>query len=224
MPHGIETRLIETVAPMVRELVMAEARALADLRYADVRLEVGEGKFAGAENGLAKTSGDDYAFAVGIRVLAGRRMTAPGYFGRGLGAADLPHLARLLREGLRAAYRRAVANAEMKAEVKGKLGALGDSLSDTRLHPIQVRQEVVPAIFEVDPRGVALDDMQRLTTDVSRRVKDVHSRVSYNYVSTMTQLSRELFASSEGALIDQSFALTQGMCYVVATGPDNSQE
>ena len=52
----------------------------------------------------------------------------------------------------------------------------------------------------------------------------VHASASYNYISTMTQLSRELFASSEGAVIDQSFALTQGMCYVVATGADNSQE
>ncbi len=151
-------------------------------------------------------------------MLAGRRMIAPGYFGRGLGAADVPHLARLLREGLLAAYRRAMANAEMKAEVKGKFGSLGDALADTRLHPIAVRQEVVPAVFEVDPRGVALDDMQRLTTDVSRRVAGFHASASYNYVSTMTQLSRELFASSEGAVIDQSFALTQGMCYVVATG------
>ena len=147
MPHGIETRLIETVTPMVRELVTTHARALADLRYADVRLEVSEGKFAGAENGEARTSGDDYAFALGIRVLAGRRMTAPGYFGRGLGAADVPHLARLLREGLLAAYRRAMANADQKAEVKGKFGALGDALTDTRLHPIQVRQEIVPAVF-----------------------------------------------------------------------------
>ncbi len=224
MPHGIETGLIETVTPMVRELVTTHARALADLHYADVRLEISEGKFAGAENGEAKTSGDDYAFALGIRVLAGRRMTAPGYFGRGLGAADVPHLARLLREGLMAAYRRAMANAEMKAEVKGKFGSLGDALTDTRLHPIAVRQEVVPAVFEVDPRGVALDDMQRLTTDVSRRVAGFHASASYNYISTMTQLSRELFASSEGAVIDQSFALTQGMCYVVATGADNSQE
>ena len=224
MPHGIETRLIETVTPMVRELVTTQARAHPDLHYADVRLEVSEGKFAGAENGEAKISGDDYAFALGIRVLAGRRMTAPGYFGRGLGVADVPHLARLLREGLLAAYRRAMANAEMKADVKSKFGALGDALSDTRLHPIAVRQETVPAVFEVDPRGVALDDMQRLTTEVSGRVAGVHASVSYNYISTMTQLSRELFASSEGALIDQSFALTQGMCYVVATGPHNSQE
>jgi TldD protein len=224
MPHGIETGLIETVTPLVRELVTTQARALADLRYADVRLEVSEGKFAGAENGEAKTSGDDYAFALGIRVLAGRRMTAPGYFGRGLGAADVPHLARLLREGLLAAYRRAMANAEMKAEVKGKFGSLGDALSDTRLHPVPVRQAVVPAIFEIDPRSIALDDMQRLTTDVSRRVAGFHASASYNYISTMTQLSRELFASSEGAVIDQSFALTQGMGYVVATGAGNSQE
>src|SRR5713226_5119671 len=224
MPHGIETRLIERITPMARELCTTQARALADLRYADVRVEVSEGKFAGAENGEAKSSGDDYAFAFGIRVLAGACMSAPGYFGRGLGAADLPALARLLREGLQAAYRRAMANAEMKAQVKGKFGSLGDALEDTRLHPIPVRQEIVPAVFEVDPRAVALDEMVRFTTDVSRQVAVADSVVSYNYVSTLTQLSRELFASSEGALIDQSFALTQGMCYVVATGPDNSQE
>ncbi|HEY7652472.1 MAG TPA: TldD/PmbA family protein [Methylomirabilota bacterium] len=224
MPHGVETRLIERITPMAHELVTTQARALADLRYADVRVEVSEGKFAGAENGAARSSGDDYAFAFGIRVLAGSRMTAPGYFGRGLGAADLPDLPRILKEGLLAAYRRAMANAEMKSEIKGKFGALGDALADTRLHPIQVRQEIVPAVFEVDPRDVPLDDIQRLTTEVSRRVGAAHAAVSYNYISTMTQLSRELFASSEGALIDQSFALTQGMCYVVATGPDNSQE
>jgi len=224
MPHGVETRLIERIAPMVRELVTAQARALADLRYADVRVEVSEGKFAAAENGCAKSSGDDYAFAFGVRVLAGSRMSAPGYFGRGLGAADVPELTRLLREGLLAAYRRAMANAEMKAEVKGKFGALGDALTDTRLYPVPVRRETVPAVFEVDPRAVALDDMQRLSVDVSREVAASDPAVSYNYVSTLTQLSRELFASSEGALIDQSFALTQGMGYVVATGPDNSQE
>src|SRR5262249_56437777 len=61
-------------------------------------------------------------------------------------------------------------------------------------------------------------------TDVSRRVGASNGQVQYNYVATSTQLSRELFASSEGALIDQSFALTQGMCFVVVTGEDNSQE
>jgi TldD protein len=224
MPHGIEISLIERITPMVRDLGTTQARALPHLQYADVRVEVSEGKYAGAENGESKSSGDDYAFALGVRVLAGSRMRAPGYFGRGLGVADVPNLARILKEGVLAAYRRAMANAEMKAEIKGKFGALGDALDDTRLHPIQVRQEIVPAVFEVDPRAVALDDMQAFTTDVSRRVAASHRAVSYNYISTMTQLSRELFVSSEGAMIDQSFALTQGMCYVVATGSDNSQE
>ena len=224
MPHGIETSLIERITPMVRELCASRARTLPDLRYADVRVEVSEGKYAGAENGESKSAGDDYAFAFGVRVLAGSRMCAPGYFGRGLGRADVADLARILQEGLLAAYRRAMANAEMKAEIKGKFGALGDALQDTRLHPIQVRQAVVPAVYAVDPRLVALADMQAFTTDVSRRVAASHRAVSYNYISTLTQLSRELFASSEGALIDQCFALTQGMCYVVATGPDNSQE
>ena len=63
MPHGIETRLIEGITPMVRDLVTGYARSLPGLRYADVRVEVSEGKFAGAENGEAKSSGDDYAFA-----------------------------------------------------------------------------------------------------------------------------------------------------------------
>ncbi|HET8579075.1 MAG TPA: TldD/PmbA family protein, partial [Methylomirabilota bacterium] len=224
MPHGIETRLIDRIAPLAAELVTVRARALADLRYADLRVDVSEGKYAAAENGVAKSSGDDYGFAFGIRVLAGRGMAAPGYFGRALGAADLPDLAQILRDALQAAYRRAMANAELKAEVKGKFGALGDSLSDTRLCAIQVRQETVPAVFEVDPRGVPLDEMVRFTTDVSRQVAAVDPRLSYNYISTMTQLSRELFASSEGALIDQSFALTQGMCYVVATAEGHGQE
>jgi len=222
--YGIDVELIERIKPMAHELVTSYARALPDLRYCDLRLEVSEGKFAGAENGAAKSSGDDYAFAFGIRVLAGGRMVAPGYLGRGLGAADLPRLGQLLRDGVLAAYRRASANAEWKAEVKAKFGSLGDALEDTRLCPVEVSQEVVPAVYEIDPRSVRLDDMVRFTTDVSRRVAGVDASLRYNHVSTVTQLGRELFASSEGALIDQSFALTQGMCYVVAAGEDNSQE
>jgi TldD protein len=224
MPHGIGIELVERIAPLAVHLVTSRARSLGHLRYADIRVEVVEGKYAGAENGAPKSSGDDYAFAFGIRVLASAASVAPGYFGRDLGAADVAALERILEDGLRAAYRRAMANARWKSEIRGKFGALGEALADTRLHPVQVRQDVVPAVFEVDPRSVPLEDMVRFTVDVSRQVAAVGSQVSYNYISTMTQLSRELFASSEGALIDQAFALTQGMCYLIATGDGNSQE
>jgi TldD protein len=224
MATAINTDLIQNVAPMVRDLVTFRARSRAGLRYADLRLEAIQGKYAVAENGDAKGAGEDATLGFGIRVLAGDRMVAPGYFGRGLGEADLPHLARILDEGIEAAYRRAMANAEWKTQVRGKFGALGESLADTRLHPVRVCQDVVPAIFELDPRRVELGEMIRLTREVSRRVKAAHAALGYNSISATTQLARELFASSEGALIDQAFALTQGMCYVVANGTGNSQE
>ena len=224
MTTSISTDLIPQVAPMVRDLVTSRARSRAHLRYADVRLEAIEGKYAAAENGDSKGAGEDVIMGFGVRVLAGDGMIAPGYFGRALGEADIPQLERILAEGLDAAYRRAVANADWKEQARGKFGALGESLADTRLHPVRVCQAMVPAVFEMDPRGVELGEMVRLTREISRRVKATHAALGYNYISAMTQLARELFASSEGALIDQASALTQGMCYVVANGDGNSQQ
>ncbi len=224
MAQRITTGLIDDVKEMVRGLAADHARTLAHLRYADIRLEITEGKAAAAENGSAKFSGDDYGFAVGVRVLAGDRMVASGYFGRALGAADVGSLERILREGIEHAYRRALASGEMKADAREKFGALGDSLTDTRLHPVDVRQDTVPAVYEIDPRSMDLGEIVRFTTDVSKQVAASDPLVKYNSVSTLTQLWRELFASSEGALIDQSFALTQGMCYLVAVGAASSQE
>src|SRR5712692_10601228 len=114
MPHGIGIELIDRITPLVEEVVTSPARTLVHLRYADIRVDVSAGKWAAAENGASKDSGDDYGSAFGVRVLAGDRMVAPGYFGQGMGAADLRHLERLLKDGLLAAYRRATANAELK--------------------------------------------------------------------------------------------------------------
>jgi TldD protein len=220
----VSVDLIDTLAPMVETRVREAARRLPDLRYADVRLEVTEGKGAGAENGTPKYSGDDYGFALGTRVLAGDRMIAPGYVGQTLGTADLDDLDRIVREALERAYRRAMVNGEMKADAREKFGPLGESLADTRLHPIEVRQDTVGAVYRVDPRSMVLADMVRYSTDVSRQVAAVDSGVKYNYVGTMTELSRELFVSSEGARIDQSFALTLGSCTVVTVDGEVSQD
>jgi TldD protein len=71
---------------------------------------------------------------------------------------------------------------------------------------------------------MSLAEMVRYATDVSRQVAAVDARVKYNYVGTVTELSRELFVSSEGARIDQSFALTMGTCTVVTVDGDVSQD
>src|SRR5437868_915379 len=86
-------------------------------------------------------------------------------------------------------------------------------------HPVptrRARRAFVPAVYRVDPRAVPLADMVAFSTDVSRAVRAAHPSVQYDYILTGTQLSRELIASTEGTLIDQAFALTQGLCSVVA--------
>jgi TldD protein len=205
--------------------LLREARQrLPSLTYADIRLAVVEARTASAENGSSRSSAEEASCSAGVRVLAGERMIAPGWIGIVIGAADLPNLETLLRDALERAYRRAAANAEGKATAREKFGALGEALADTRLHPIDVRQAIVPAVYRVDPRSVPLGEMVAFATDVSRAVAAAAPAVQYNYVFTITQLTRELFASTEGALIDQAFALTQGLCSVVAVAGGVTQE
>jgi TldD protein len=224
MAGAITVELIDRVKDDVRDLLRDAARRLPHLAYADLRLEVTEGKSAVAENGESKFSGDDYGLAAGVRVLAGDRMVAPGWIGLTLGTADADDLLRRLREALERAYRRALVNGEHKAAAREKFGALGEALADTRLHPVDVRQDTVAAVYAIDPRTLPLPEMVAFTTDVSRRVAASDPAVKHNYISTLTQLTRELFASTEGALIDQSFALTQGLCLVIGVVGDVSQE
>lgn len=224
MSRRITIDLVDTVKRELRDLLRDSARRLSHLAYADVRLEVSEGKSAAAENGESKYSDDDYGFAAGVRVLAGDRTIAPGWVGLTLGTADLDDLPRALREALERAHRRALVNAEQKAAARGKFGPLGESLAGTRLHPIDVREDTVPAVYAIDPRTLPLAEVVALTTDVSRRIVATQTAVKYNYVSTLSQLCREVFASTEGALIDQTYALTQGLTMVVGVHGEVSQE
>jgi predicted Zn-dependent protease len=170
MARRITIDLIDTVKRDLRDMLRDAARRLPHLAYADVRLEVAEGKSAAAENGESKFSDDDYGFAAGVRVLAGQRMVAPGWIGLTLGTADLDDLPRALREALERAYRRALVNAELKATARDKFGALGEALADTRLHPVDVREATVPAEYAIDPRTIPLAEGVAYTTEVSRRI------------------------------------------------------
>ena len=151
-------------------------------------------------------------------------MVGAGYLGGVLGAADVPRLREILRDALGRAHRRAARSGEAKAEARAKFPGLGAALADTRLAPVRVARDVVPAVYRVDPRSMPLQDIIRATTELGREVRALDPRLTYSYLGAITELSRELFASSEGALIDQTFALTQGMAYVVGTTAESSQE
>ncbi len=215
--------LMDEVKAQVAEDFTRQANRLG-CGYADLRLEVVESQFAWAENGHSKQSGRDDALAFGIRVLAGNGILAPGYYGQSLGGADRHRLTRLIGDGLRHAYARAIANARGKSAAMAAFPGLGGSLWNTRLAPVPVHRDAVPAVFEVDPRSVPLADVVALTREISSAVKAVAAAVAYNSIAAITQLSRELFVSTEGSLIDQSFALTQGTCYVVAEEKSVTQE
>src|SRR5262249_45103883 len=145
---------LDSLRTTAREILRNGARRLADLRYADLRAEVIEARTASAENGNARSSGDEYRFALGVRVLAGHRAVAAGWIGLTLGAADVADIERIVADALGRAYRRAIANAEMKADAREKFGSLGASLADTVLHPIDAREGTVPAAFRVEPRAM----------------------------------------------------------------------
>ena len=192
--------------------------------YADLRLEVVESQFAWAENGHSKQSGKDETLAFGIRVIAGDGLRAPGYYGQTLGTADRDRLGRVIRDGLARAHERAAANARGKAEAAAAFPVLAGALWDTRLAAAPANRDAVPAAFEMDPRSVPLANIVALTCEVGSAVKATSAAVTFNSIAALTQISRELFISTEGALIDQAFALTQGTCFVVAQGNTVTQE
>ncbi len=220
----ISVEIIDQVKPMIFDLITRYRKTLRGCRYADIRLQIDEGQAAAGENGSSKHGAKDYGFALGIRAISGDGLAAPGYVGRSLGAADLPRLDKIIKEGLRRAHDRARASADRKAAIKQEFGPLADSLASTSLAPIGIHQDVVPAVFEIDPRSVPLEELVALTTEVSRSCSSLDPHVKYTSISAFTMLSRELFCSSEGANIDQSFAITQGACFIVTQGRSGAQE
>lgn len=223
---GVQPLTVESLDKVKRlaaDIVREAGASLRHCRYADLRIELSETKFARAENGSGKSASDDYLFGFGIRVLAGDPLPAPGYYGHRLGKADMPRLASLLRAGLRHAYDRAIANARHKADIRKRFKTLGDSLAALPLAPVETHQDTVKAEYGIDPRSVSLNEVIRYTAEVSQAVKGLGSRIRFNSIAASTSMSRELFASSEGALIDQSFATTLGFCSVVGESEQAEQ-
>ena len=145
MPNRITVETLDQMRPNLGSLVMERAKRLPGMRYCDLRIEVKEGKGAVAENGMEKASAEDYIFDFGVRVIAGTRLSAPGYYGRILGAADADNIEGVVWEGIRQAHQRARASARLKNLAKSHFGSLGDSLASTGLAPIPIAQASVPA-------------------------------------------------------------------------------
>lgn len=216
MTGPITVEVLDRLKPELANQISRARHELRGLMYVDCRLEVKEVQAATAENGQSKQGSRDATLSLGIRTLAGEKMLASGYYGRLVGAKEVATFSAIVREGLRRATARAKVSAAQKLALKQQTAGLGKSLASTALAPIPIRQDTVPARFEIDPRSVPLAEIIRHTTEVSRQVTALDPAIRYNHLTSLTQLTRQLFVSSEGTLIDQREALTEGSCYVVA--------
>ena len=224
MAKKVDIALIDRIKDKLSNLTLESKQRLKDCAYIDLRVGVGEGQGAAAQDGMRKFSLRDYRLSYGVRAIAGGSTPAAGYFGQSLGAADVDNVPEVIHAGLHRAYDRAMANAEMKSQSKKTWEVLGQSLQGTELAPIDVRQDTIPGVYSVNPVEVPLEEVSKLAQEVSRAVAAYDSRVKVNYVAAQTSLARELFVSSEGANIDRTYALTQGFCVVVAVGSSGVQQ
>ena len=130
MAQKVNAALVDKVGDKLSNLILETKSRLKDCAYTDLRFRVSETQAATAQDGMMKFSIRDYGLSYGVRVIAGRQLVAPGYFAETLGAADVDNVPDIVRDGVRQAYQRAVANSEFKSERKasgGKTSARGVS-------------------------------------------------------------------------------------------------
>jgi len=219
MQPRIET--LDKLKAHVFKTLSAHYQSLDNCKYADLRFGISEFKSASSENGQSKDVTDDYDASFSVRVIAGE-MSSWGFYGQSLGRNDLKikKITSLIITAINTAYERAMANAKKKSEFKKK----ADSLTEVRLAKIKVCQDTVPADFEIDPQKIPLHKVLKTSMDVSRQMKELDPSVLYTATGIRTGITRELFCSSEGANIDQSLPLTQGVVYVSAQNGESSPE
>lgn len=216
---GLSIELLDIKRDTIRN-ILQESRSLPDFKYGDVRVEVVETKMGMAQNGQPKLSVEDQRLSLGIRVIAGDGVTAPGYYGSRTGSGE--GLSRALREGLEHAHARALSSAREKAAARERFGPLGASLSTVLLAPVPIVKRQVPPVMKRDPRSVSAADILGCLTPLSSRIAALDRHIVFNLVWAQTQLRRQLFCSTEGACIDQGYAMTDGMCMAAAQGDDSS--
>ena len=224
MPQSITVDILDQVGPKLASLVTDRSKSLSDMRYCDLRIALREEKGAVVENGNAKGSAEDCIFDLGVRVIAGARDSAAGYFGCILGSADANNIESIAWDSIRQAHQRARANARLKRVTRRKFGALGESITATTLAPVAIVQETIPATFITDPRSVPLSSVVEMTMDDCKAVQGQSDHIVYCAASASTFLLRELFLSSDGAEIDQSFAQTEGFAIAICAGKQGNFE
>jgi TldD protein len=213
MSSGIDS--IDLIKEKALGIVAETKSRLKDCDYIDVRVGAHHIKSAAAERGAAKSSSDETDLSLGIRVIAGDKMLASGFSGRFLGPADFSKFDTILKVSIEKAHGRALVNSEYKNKIKSSLGDLGDSIRSTDLGNIDIHKDTIRVPFDQNPETTSLEKIVSESVLISKNIEEQYSKNGYNVVSLSTEIVRELFVSTEGAIIDQTFPLTEGFVYVL---------
>lgn len=197
--------------------VIREAPSKFGLKYLDVRLEAAEGIGSLSEDGHPKITSADWSLAIGVRAIV-NSVGAAGFDGRQLGVKDLANFNRVLKNSLKMATLRAKSNAKNKTLFIEHHPDFAKSLGKEGLAPISVHQDNVAAEYEVDPRMVTGKQMTQLVCEAAAVTLASHPYIKRVELIANTGISRQIFASSEGALIDQWSCSSGTTVFVIAHG------
>lgn len=200
----------------LKQIIVAAAKKTTPVSYMDIRVEANEGVGAYSEDGHPKATSRDWSFSLGVRTISAVGMPAAGFYGKQLGVLDFKNFAAVLKESIAIATARAKANSQEKFQFYKRSGAFGKTISPIILSPITIKQDTVEAIYDHDPRQVTSEEMTALAQEAAAAAKNHHPFLRKAEVAVDTIMWRQLFASSEGALIDQWSCFTGGTIFVLA--------
>jgi TldD protein len=196
--------------------------------YADLRFEAMFSRSNSATDGEARAAqeGEAAGFGLGVRVADRNGVSATGQAGLEVGrlAARPAKLLAAIRQAMEESYERARSAAREKSALIRTLGTRARGLSPDTVVRGQPLRDEVSANYRRDPRSVDPGELKRLTREASARIAALGAGVAFNAVAALSELREELFVNSDGALINQGFAFSQGDCYVVAQAGDGGHQ
>ena len=195
--------------------------------YTDLRFEVMFQRSGAATNGEPRDSSETESagFCVSVHVGDGNS-TGHGQAGAEIGrlALNEKKVVAEIRRGLEEAYNRARLSAREKTAFLKRFGARAGSLIGGEYVERAPTRDEIAAVYKQDPRTLDPGELKRITLEASREVRGLGHDIAFSAVAATSELRHELFISSEGSLISQAFAFSQGDVYLVAQSGDGHQE
>ncbi|MGH7949138.1 MAG: TldD/PmbA family protein [Candidatus Binataceae bacterium] len=221
-------RAIEFLTSDGEAALASFARTNRAVAYADLRFEVVHSVSGSAVNGEPRENEISESAAFGISVHVANRGGAFGHGQCGVEvgalALDRNKLLLALNRGLAAAHDRARVNAQARVAALKHTPSAAHGLVVGAFEPRAAIRDDVAAHYRRDPREISAAEIGALALDASRSASAVGREIAFNAAAALTELRHELFISTEGSLVAQAFAFSQGDCYVVAESGDGHQE